>query len=186
MIVNQEQIKMLGSNTLFRGVSKDFLKPVIKAKNYFGVKEGTLIYSNGDESSELFLIVEGEVKLKFSSKNKVEHRFITDFFGEEEILCGEKRFSHAIANNDCILYKINAEDLKGLISQNKKIAENLNHKNGRELNGNQESIVSEEQFEKANITQLSLTDLSEVNLSDGPGEFDNFTEDELNQAIDEK
>ncbi len=186
MIVNQEQIKMLGSNTLFKGVSKDFLKPVIKAKNYFGVKEGTLIYSNGDESSELFLIVEGEVKLKFSSKNKVEYRFITDFFGEEEILCGEKRFSYAIANNDCILYKINAEELKELMQLNKTLKENIINKNGKELNGNQESIVSEEQFEKADITQSTVDDLSEINLSDRQREHKIFTEDELNQAIDEK
>lgn len=128
MIVNQEHIKMLGSNTLFKGVSKEFLKPVIRTKNYFGVKEGTLIYSNGDESSELYLIVEGEVKIKFSNKNKVEYRYITDFFGENEILYKTERNSCAVANQDCILYSIKTEELERLITQLKIIKDNLNKK----------------------------------------------------------
>ena len=128
MIVNQELVKMVGSNTLFKGISKDFLKTVIKPKNYFGVKEGTIIYTKGDESTDLFLIVEGEVKIKFCSKNKVEHRFITDFFGEEELLNKDKRASHAVANHDSILYTINSEELNNLIQQQCKISENLSKK----------------------------------------------------------
>jgi len=130
MIVNQELVKMVGSNTLFKGISKDFLKTVIKPKNYFGVKEGTIIYTKGDDSTDLYLIVEGEVKIKFCDKNKVEHRFITDFFGEDELLNKDKRASHAVANHDSILYTINSEELQDLVQQQSKISENLNKKNG--------------------------------------------------------
>ena len=132
MIVNQELVKMVGSNTLFKGISKDFLKTVIKPKNYFGVKEGTIIYTKGDESTELYLIVEGEVKIKFCDKNKVEHRFITDFFGEDELLNKDKRASHAVANHDSILYTINSEELDNLIQQQSKISENLSKTNDNE------------------------------------------------------
>ncbi len=129
MIVNQELVKMVGSNTLFKGISKEFLKSIIKPKNYFGVKEGTIIYSKGDESTDLYLIVEGEVKIKFCGENKVEHRFITDFFGEDELFSKVKRSSHAVANHDSILYTINSEELQNLIHQHSKIEENLNKNN---------------------------------------------------------
>ena len=129
MIVNHELVKMVSSNTLFKGVSKSFLKSVIKPKNYFGVKEGTVIYTKGDDSTDLYLIVEGEVKIKFCEKNKVEQRFITDFFGEEELLNNDRRSSHAVANLDSILYAINSEELQGLIHMQNRIAKNLNKKN---------------------------------------------------------
>ena len=132
MIVNQELVKMVGSNTLFKGIPKDFLKTVIKPKNYFGVKEGTIIYTKGDESTDLYLIVEGEVKIKFCDKNKIKHRFITDFFGEDELLNKDKRASHAVANHDSILYTINSEELNNLIQQQSKISENLNKKDENE------------------------------------------------------
>jgi CRP-like cAMP-binding protein len=128
MIVNQELIKMVSANTLFKGVSKDFLKSFIRPKNYYGVKEGTIIFSKEDESTNLYLIVEGEVKIKFCDKNKVEHRYITDFFGEEEILKKVKRESHAVANNDCILYSIKAEELESLTQLHGIIGNNLSKK----------------------------------------------------------
>jgi hypothetical protein len=153
MIVNHELVKMVGSNTLFKGVSKDFLKSFIRPKNYFGIKEGTIIYSKGDDSTDLYLIVEGEVKIKFCEKNKVEHRFITDFFGEDELLSKEKRKSHAVANNDSILYSINSEELLTLTQQQSKITENLNKKNSNDgLYGLSPEAAEEDlQFEDNNL-----------------------------------
>ena len=145
MIVNQELVKMVGSNTLFKGISKDFLKSFVKPKNYYGVKEGTIIYSKGDDSTNLYLIVEGEVKIKFCDKNKIEHKFITDFFGEEEILNKEIRASHAVANHDCILYKIGAEELNNLTKLNRHLADNLSNHNASK---NQDLIPGSHKYDE--------------------------------------
>jgi CRP-like cAMP-binding protein len=166
MIVNQELIKMVSSNTLFKGISKDFLKSFIKPKNYYGVKEGTIIYSKGDESTNLYLIVEGEVKIKFCDKNKVEHRFITDFFGEEEILNREIRTSHAVANNDSILYSIKVEELKNLAQQQQKISENLVKENNKDLFG----IAEQNDNEQIILHELNTNSEPDMKLDDNHDE----------------
>ena len=179
MIVNQELVKMVSSNTLFKGVAKDFLKSFIKPKNYFGIKEGTIIYSKGDESTDLYLIVEGEVKIKFCEKNKVEHRFITDFFGEEEIIHRDKRLSHAVANHDSILYSIKSEELDNLILQNEKISENLINKN----NIRNDLYEFSAQLENEDLSELISNDSNietELNLNE------NFNaEENLDNPLDD-
>jgi len=131
MIVDGERLRLLKTNGLFKGISESVLKPYLKPKHFFEVKEGEIIYACGDETSELFLIVEGEVKVKFScnGESNVEHKYLSDFFGEDEILKGSERTSSAIANTDCILFRIRSSELKQLSSSNKKIADNLKCKN---------------------------------------------------------
>ena len=130
MIVDGERLRLLKTNGLFKGVSELVFKPYLKPKYFFEVKEGEIIYVCGDETSELFLIVEGEVKIKFScngnGSGNVKHKYLSDFFGDEEILKGSERTSSAVANTDCVLFRISSTELKQLSSSNKKIADNLN------------------------------------------------------------
>jgi len=65
MIVDEQLFRLLKTNTLFRGVSLTILKPYFKPKNFFQVKDGEIIYNNDSDATELYLVVEGEVKLKF-------------------------------------------------------------------------------------------------------------------------
>ena len=138
MIVDAERIRLLRTNGLFKGVSGSVLKPYLKPKNFFEVKEGEIIYVCGDLASEVFLIVEGEVKIKFScndnGKVNVNHKYLSDFFGEDEILNGGERTSSAVANTDCILFRISSTELKQLSASNKIIADNLKCKNEDEGN----------------------------------------------------
>jgi len=125
MIVDAERIRLLKTNGLFKGISESILKPYTKPKYFFEVKEGEIIYVCGDKSSELFLIVEGEVKIKSSGSGRVKHKYLSDFFGEEEILKGGERNSSAIANTDCVLFRISSTEFKQLSLSNKKIVDNL-------------------------------------------------------------
>ena len=59
MIVDGERIRLLKTNSLFKGISETILKPYLKPKYFFEVKEGEIIYTAGDGTTELFLIVEG-------------------------------------------------------------------------------------------------------------------------------
>jgi len=132
MIVDAERIRLLRTNGLFKGISGSVLKPYLKPKYFFEVKEGEIIYVCGDAASEVFLIVEGEVKIKFSCNGNgnvnVKLKYLSDFFGEDEILKGGERISSAVADTDCVLFKMNSAELKQLSSSDKKIADNLKSK----------------------------------------------------------
>jgi len=129
MIVDAERIRLLKTNGLFKGISESVLKPYLKPKYFFEAKEGEVLYICGDKTLELFLIVEGEVKIKLSCNGKVDHKYLSDFFGQEEILKGGERTSSAVANTDCVLFRISSKEFKQLASTNKTIADNLNCKN---------------------------------------------------------
>jgi CRP-like cAMP-binding protein len=125
MIVDQDQLKLLKRNSLFNSVNLSFVDSFIKPKNFLTVKEGTLLYSCEDDSTEMYLIAEGEVKIKFCDQRNIEYRFLLDFFGEKEIMDKTKRVSFAIANKECILYKISEEEINSLISSYDIILNNL-------------------------------------------------------------
>ena len=76
MIVDGERLRLLKTNGLFKGISGSVLKPYLKPKNFSEVKEGEIIYVCGNESLDLFLIVEGEVKIKFSGNGNVQHKYL--------------------------------------------------------------------------------------------------------------
>jgi CRP-like cAMP-binding protein len=126
MIVDQDLLRLVKTNEMFKAIPESFLKTFIKPKNFLFVREGTLIYSFDDESSYFYFIVKGEVKIKFCDQSNIGRRSLLDFFGEREILNGSKRSSFVIADKDCTLYKIDAETFKDLIANNQTIADNLN------------------------------------------------------------
>lgn len=132
MIVDGERIRLLKTNSLFKGVAETTLKPYLKPKYFFEVKEGEIIYTGGDGSAELYLIVEGEVKIKSSDSRDVKHKYLSDFFGEEEIIKGGERTSCAVANTNCVLFKINSSEFKTLSTIESKILENINSREKEE------------------------------------------------------
>lgn len=125
MIVDQENIRLLKSNSLFKGLSESQIKPLLKPKNFIKAAEGEIIYQTDDETLKLYLIVEGEVKLKCKEKKQIDYKYIFDFFGETEINNKTCRISSAVANTNCILYEISAEELNQLISLNEQIKKNF-------------------------------------------------------------
>ena len=160
MIVDGERIRLLKTNGLFKGISESVIKPYLKPKYFSEVKEGEIIYACGNESLDLFLIVEGEVKIKFSGNGNVQHKYLSDFFGEEEILSGSIRTSSAVANTDCILFRISSSELKQLSSSNKIIADNLKCK-GEDESGSSNSIEPTEYQTPMDIIEEPGSDLGE-------------------------
>ncbi len=175
MIVDAERIRLLRTNGLFKGISGSVLKPYLKPKYFFEVKEGDILYVCGDAASEIFLIVEGEVKIKFScngnGKVNVNHKYLSDFFGEDEILNGGERTSSAVANTDCVLFKMNSADLKQLSSSDKKIADNL--KSMDEVENEVENEVNNDINPADYISPIDSNE--ETGISDLPSE--NFDDD---------
>lgn len=118
MMSNQNYLKLIQTNLLFDSVPESFLKSFIKPKNLFTVREGSLIYSFGDEAKDIYLILEGEVKIKFCDNRNISYKSNSDFVGEKEVLEKTNRVSFAIANKDCKLYRIDAEELNNLSREN--------------------------------------------------------------------
>jgi signal transduction histidine kinase len=123
-----KNLSVIGSNLLFKGLDESAIKPVFNLKNFRAEKEGMLIFQAGEESDYLYLILQGEVKIKYSGvkgSNASFRRIKNEFFGEQEVLEKTNRITSAVADTDCIFYLISKNDLFSLISQRREILKNL-------------------------------------------------------------
>ena len=65
-----------------------------------------MIYSSGQPSDFVYLLIDGEVKIKLNAIKRLFFKSPNEFFGETEVLQNEPRNSSAVANKDCLIYKI--------------------------------------------------------------------------------
>jgi hypothetical protein len=184
MIVEQDQLRFLRRNTLFKGVSETYLNRIIKPKNFFEVNEGDVIYSCGEKAFGLYLIIMGEIKIKCCKERTNKHRFkrkyLTDFFGESEVLNESIRISSAIADKDCILYKISSTELKSFISADQTIYTNLKKKEEVENDEFQEIGKLEDLTPEDVYSAAEENDLHEPIESPQEENLEEVSDDELN------
>ena len=116
------------TNNLFSGLDGAAVSTVFNSRNFRGEKEGNIIYQAGDESKFLYIVLEGEVKLKFSGSHD-SHSLIkkgkNEFFGEKELIDGTPRISSAVADTDCVLYTLNRQELLDLMSKYMIVRRNI-------------------------------------------------------------
>jgi hypothetical protein len=130
-IKNSSEVK---ANKLFSGIY-DF-KYVFKDKNFFEVKEGDVLYSRGDKSEYMYLLLRGRIKLKTYENPRLPKIFLiskNEFFGEKELIEKTVRNSSALAEKDSLLFKMSQKDFLKLSTTNKKIMENLKEKKYEEV-----------------------------------------------------
>jgi signal transduction histidine kinase len=113
------------NNKLFYGVNESALTSFFDQKEIKEAKEGALIYRTGNESNAIYLIIRGEVRIKFSTNNYFINRMFNDFFGEKEIADETKRISSALAFSNLTYYRIDKKVLNNLIAKYPIIKENL-------------------------------------------------------------
>jgi signal transduction histidine kinase len=115
-------------NRLFAGVNPQAIKISLLQNNFLSFKEGDIIFQTGDKSEYIYLIVDGEIKLKVHSimnSSIVREKGKNDFFGHYELLDSIPRKSSAVANSDCVLYKISQKELLDLISRHNAIKDTI-------------------------------------------------------------
>jgi CRP/FNR family transcriptional regulator, cyclic AMP receptor protein len=82
---------------------------------------GEHIFVQGDPGIGLYIIVEGEVEIKYADKNGEISRFASfakgDFFGELALIDGEKRSASALAKTDVKIAVIFKPDLDNFIER---------------------------------------------------------------------
>jgi nitrogen-specific signal transduction histidine kinase len=103
---SNKTIESVKANDLFKGLDFDSLNIPFDVKNFIEFKEGDLIYSSGQSSDFAYLLIDGEVKIKLNSIKRLIFKSPNEFFGETEVLQNESRNSSAVANKDCLIYKI--------------------------------------------------------------------------------
>ncbi|MBK7631362.1 MAG: cyclic nucleotide-binding domain-containing protein [Ignavibacteriales bacterium] len=122
---SNKTIELIKSNDLFKGLDFTTLNIPFDAKNFLEFKEGDIIYSSGQPSDFVYLIINGEIKIKLNSLKRLFFKSPNEFFGETEVLQNEQRSSSALANSDCLIYKIDANLFSKLQTESASFNGNL-------------------------------------------------------------
>ena len=127
-MAQHKNLPSIFENKLFTGLEEKQINLKISSKEFIEFKEGDIIFKSGDKSEYLYLIVDGEAKIKLPGQRRlplIDQKGINEFFGEKELIEKTDRKSSAIANKDTILYPIPNDKLIELANKNKKIKLNL-------------------------------------------------------------
>ncbi len=173
-------------NKLFSGINEQNLRFKLNQKDFEEVKEGEILYKKGDKSEYLYLIINGEVKLKIPgvfSSPIILRKVKDEYFGEKELLESTARTSSAVADTDCLLYKIKNNILRALINNHHIIYKHLMNETEEEQ-PEEDGIHFTSNFEETNET---LVEDDEFVEDDEMVEDDNMieSEDEITLNKDE-
>jgi len=120
-----KSLRDIKHNKLLTGVNDSVVTAVFDPKEIKEAREGELLYKTGDTSNSIYLVLKGEVKLKFPSHSYVSTKIHNDFFGEKELVEETKRVSSAMAFSKLVYYKIDKASLGNLLKKNSSIEDNL-------------------------------------------------------------
>ncbi len=139
MSMYQESTKILQANKLFNNIEVELENSSVKG-NLVSFNDGEFIFSEGDSSDSIFLIVKGEVKIvKKEEQGSGEIISVTEdeFFGFYEMNNSSNRTSSAVAISDTYIIEISFDELASLVNLYNGISDNLKASplmNGDELN----------------------------------------------------
>ncbi len=118
------------------------------------IPAGTVIFREGDEGNEMFIIQEGKVKISKSIGNKDHVLAILgkgDFFGEMAIVNRIRRTATAQTVTDTHLLAFDRQGFRSMIEKNSKIAMNIIDKLCRRL---QHANMQIQQLKRKNAPAL--------------------------------
>lgn len=185
---NTKEIKL---NKFFNGVNDSVIDTLFKPKYFKDVKEGEIIYQSGDSADCLYILLRGDVKIKFHSPHHKSDKIFNDFFGEKELIEKTRRISSAIANSKCLLYLIDEKIFDSLISKSEVIKNNIDNYGEVELSET-ESVFSSEIKSTDSVMPISTKEAnsSENEQSDiVTEEFENNSEsfsDTISEIIEQE
>lgn len=119
---------VLQNNSLFNNIDLESMNLDAVSGNLQTVKEGQIIYREGEPSEEIYIIVSGEVNvLKKRDSGKTQSIIFgeNEFFGHDEFIDSISRSSTVIALRDSYLIVLSRSEVENLISQDQSILLNL-------------------------------------------------------------
>ena len=186
-----KNLSAVRNNALFKEVSDTNINFNFNPKDFIEIGEGEIIYQSGDSSDYVYLVIEGEIKLKIpggSSSSFILRKSNNDFFGEKEVQENSVRKSSAVADKNSLLYIIRKIDLNSMTQRSKdlryKLLGNINEDikteaNKREtvFNGLIEKLPEQSFFKSDNNEPIEKTNHSEPKvIRDAEEETNNETE----------
>ncbi len=198
-----KDIGPLIKNKLFDGVNSKTLKLNLRQNNFLTFREGDIIFKTGDSSENIFLIIDGEVKLKIlnpSGSATIYRKGKNDFFGEIELYEKISRKSSAVANIDCVIYSLSRKELYELLSTNKILRENIypdlneepdmrvnevEEKKDFQIYEHEESIENQEHTEQQEISTEIINDDKDVFIESEVEKEIKNVEENINFHLDE-
>jgi signal transduction histidine kinase len=118
-------IQDIKNNKLFTGIKDSVLTSFFDQKEIKEAREGEIIYKTGDQSNAIYLIIKGDIRVKFSANNYVSNRIFNDFFGEKELIDDTRRISSAVAFSKLVYYRLDKAVYKNIVAKNPVIGNNL-------------------------------------------------------------
>ncbi len=115
----------LKKNKLLAGVDEAVINTFFDSRELKEKREGEIIYRTGDDSTGIFLLLKGEVRVKYSSNNYVSNKHSNDFFGEKELIENTRRISSAVAFSRVHYYQIDKNLFKKLTLKNSAFNNNV-------------------------------------------------------------
>lgn len=113
---------LLRQNLLFSGLKEESLNALMSISNEETLKEGQNLMQEGDEASELYFIISGDLDIvKYDAETKTD--FVVgklhagDTVGELALIDKGRRSASVRASTDCLLLKIPFSDFEKLSAQ---------------------------------------------------------------------
>lgn len=157
-MANERNINQIFTNRLFENCSNRVTGYNYSNRNFSEYKEGDVIFQAGDSANFVYLVISGNIKLKFRNSSRLIFKRTNDFFGDFEINKGTSRASSAVAVSDCVLFRIDKDTLKKIQSVENQIF--LNMKSAEEADLRE----TEENKPRPDITTVLNLDRSPVKL----------------------
>lgn len=121
-------IALIKSNKLFEYVSQDELQIPFSPKDVLTFSDGDIIYQTGDSAEQIYLIIDGSVKIKHSvaiDGQRIFEKGQGEFFGEKEFMDREARNSSAVATRDSKLFILRRKELNNLFAKHRALLNNI-------------------------------------------------------------
>ncbi len=125
------QVKLIDTikaNKLFENVPPDDIKLNFNQKDVLNFREGDIIFQTGDAADQLFLLLEGEVKIKYVAPidgQRIFEKSKGDFFGEKEFMEQAARRSSAVANKAVSVFVLGRKEINDLIAKHRPILNSI-------------------------------------------------------------
>jgi CRP/FNR family transcriptional regulator, cyclic AMP receptor protein len=121
-----ETIELLKSNQLFKDLGDAELSIIASFATQKAVSKNTLVISEGDDSTAMYVIKEGKVKVTLTNEDGKELILTTlrqgDNFGELSLLDDHHRSANIYTLENCVFAVIHKEDFYQLLKQNSLVS----------------------------------------------------------------
>jgi diguanylate cyclase (GGDEF)-like protein len=112
--ISKAHIQVLRNSPLFKGLSNLELDAVTACLEPRSVKAGEIVFCEGDDGEEMYIIISGNVDAWVSQTDGTQRRMFElgagDFFGEMSIIANESRSATLTAKGDMELLAIHGTD----------------------------------------------------------------------------